>query len=311
MQFLIFTLTYPLIWLLSMLPMRILYMLSDVIYVFVYYIFRYRREVVLKNLKIAFPDKSNLERNKISKYFFKHFTDSFVETIKSITISEKEILKRYKYKNPEIVNDVLHRKNSIAFVSSHQANWEWFANLPLILNKKINGTYKSLGNRYFDKIVKSSRERFGFVCYESSKTVKPIYKDYINKIQGMYLLISDQSPQLEHTQYWGDFFNTKVPFHIGAETLAKRFNLSVVFCATKKIKRGYYETNFTVITEEPDTMTDYEITNKYIQLTEKLINEQPEYYLWSHNRFKHKDKFKQWKKLKDSKIKRKKKTNNL
>lgn len=304
MQLLVFALSYPIIWFFSILPMRILYAISDLLYFFVFYIFKYRKKTVLHNLELVFPDKMNLERKIIAKKFFSHFTDNFVETIKAISISEKEILKRYKYKNPEVVKDIINKGKSIAFVSVHQANWEWSVNSPLVLNTNIKGAYSSIGNRYFDKVVKASRERFGFKCYESSKTVKAIFNDFKHKTQSIYLLISDQSPQLEHTQYWANFFNINVPFHVGAENLAKKFNLSVVFCATRKLKRGYYETEFKLITECPKQFDNYEITNNYITLTENLIKEQPEYYLWSHRRFKHKDRFEEWKFQKNRKNKK-------
>ena len=305
MQFIAFIMIYPLVWLLSKLPMRILYLKSNVLFFFVFYVFGYRKKVVDYNLQIAFPEKTAIERKAIAKQFFKHFTDLLVETIKAISISKKEILRRYKYKNPELVNNLLEQGKSIVFVSAHQANWEWSVNSPLVLNCNVNGAYTSLGNRYFDRIVKKSRERFGFLCYESSKTVKIIHKNYIKKKQAIYLLISDQSPQLEHTQYWTNFFNVKVPFHVGATSLAKKFDLAVVYCYTKKIKRGYYSTEFKLITDNPKEEQDFGVTEKYISLTEQLIREQPEYYLWSHNRFKHKDRFDEWSQMKSKKTKRK------
>lgn len=303
MQFIIFAITYPIIWFLSRLPMSVLYLKSDFLYFVIYYIIGYRKKVVLENLKLAFPEKSDAERKAISKKFFKHFTDLFMETIKAVSISKKEILKRYQYKNPELVKEILNKGRSIAFVSAHQANWEWFANSPMVFNCRARGAYTSLGNTYFDKVVKSSRERFGFICYESTKTAKAFYEDYKNKVQSIYLLISDQSPQLEHTIYWKEFFGIKVPFHVGAETLAKKFNLVVINCATKRLKRGYYETEFQLITENPKELKNYKITDKYIALTEQLVNDQPEFYLWSHKRFKHKNKFEEWKKLKGVKHK--------
>ena len=294
MQFIIFGLSYPIIWCFSILPMRLLYIISDFLYLIVYFIFGYRKAIVLENLKIVFPNKSEKQRKTIAKQFYRHFTDNFVETIKAISIGEKEILKRYQYQNPALVKELLAKGKSIAFVSAHQANWEWSVNAPLVLNANVKGAYTTIGNRYFDKIVKASRERFGFKCYPSSKTVKAIFNDFKNKTQSIYLLISDQSPQLKYTQYWTSFFGVKVPFHIGAENLAKKFDLAVVFCATKKIRRGYYNTEFELITPSPKTHKNFEITEHYISLTEQLIKTQPECYLWSHKRFKHKDKFDEW-----------------
>jgi KDO2-lipid IV(A) lauroyltransferase len=304
MQFLIFIVVYPFIWLLSKLPMRFLYVISDVLFTFVYYVFKYRKKVVYDNLGIVFPEKSSEEKKRIAKRFFKHFTDLFMETIKAISISKKEIVKRYQYKNPELVKTYLNSGKSIAFVSAHQGNWEWFASAPMLLNCRARGAYTSIGNQYFDKIVKASRERFGFICYDSAKTVKAFYEDYKQQKQSIYLLISDQSPQLEHTIYWQEFLGVKVPFHVGAESLAKKFDLIVINSSTKRIKRGYYETEFTLISDAPKTVEPYKITDRYIALTESLIKEQPEFYLWSHKRFKHQHRFEEWKNLKSKKRKK-------
>jgi KDO2-lipid IV(A) lauroyltransferase len=305
MQFIVFAITYPIIWLFSRLPMRVLYIKSDIFFFLIYYVFGYRKKVVLQNISYAFPEKSKAEKKKIAKKFFHHFTDLFVESIKAFSISEKQVVKRYTYKNPELIEKYIKEGKSIALVGAHLANWEWSFNLPLFIDCKINGAYTSLGNKYFDKIVKNSREKFGYNCYKSSKTVRAIHRDYSNKIQGVYLLLSDQSPQLEHTVYWQKFLNVNVPIYTGAESLAKRFNLVVINCLTKKIKRGYYEAEFQLITDKPNEFENYKITDKYIKLTEENIKNQPEFYLWSHNRFKHRNRLEEWKKLKISKSKSK------
>lgn len=306
MPFLVFALTYPFIWLFSRLPMRVLYMKSDFFFFLIYYVFKYRKKVVLENLKLAFPEKTDDERIKIAKGFFKHFTDLFMESVKAFSISEKEILKRYKYKNPELINDLVKQGKSIALVGAHQANWEWSISLPLVLDGAISGAYTKIGNKYFDKEVKESREKFGVIGYKTSDTVKAMQRNFTEKKQGLYILLSDQSPQLPKTFYWSKFFGIKVPIHTGAEMLAKRFDLVVVNYITTKTKRGYFETEFQLVAENPKKYDDYQITDKYLRITEENIKKQPELYLWSHKRFKHRDKFEEWKKLKVSKPKTKK-----
>ena len=306
MQFLVFALTYPFIWLLSRLPMRILYIKSDIFFFLIYYVFRYRKNVVLENLRLAFPEKSEAERKKISKNFFKHFTDLFMESVKAFSISEKEILKRYTYKNPELVNDFTKQGKSIALVATHQANWEWSISLPLVLEGKVNGAYTKLGNTYFEKAVRSSREKFGVSGYKTSETVKGMQRNFAEKTQGLYILLSDQSPQVHKTFYWSTFFGVKVPIHTGAEMLAKKFDLVVINYVTRKVKRGYYETEFQLITETPKEFDNYQITDKYLRLTERNVIQQPELYLWSHKRFKHRNSFDEWQKMKASKQKTKK-----
>lgn len=294
MDLLIYALVYPIIWLMSRLPMRVLYLFSDFLFVMIYYVFGYRKKVVVANLKTAFPDKSDKEIKSISKKFFSHLTDLIVESIKSFSISEKEVLKRYKYKNPELVNNIIKEGKSIALTGAHQANWEWSFSLPLVLDTTVFGAYTRLGNKYFEKTVKESRMKFGVVGFKTSETVKAMLNNYTNKIQGIYILLSDQSPVLQKTHHWQEFFGVNVPVHSGAEMLAKKFDLTVVNYVTRKIKRGYYETEFELITDTPKEFKDYEISDKFIAITERNIRKQPEFYLWSHKRFKHRHRHQEW-----------------
>ncbi len=289
MQLVVFALTYPFIWLFSRLPMRILYIKSDIFFFLVYYVIGYRKKVVFENLKLTFPEKSDEELIRISKKFFKHLMDLFMESVKAFSISEKQILKRYTYKNPELVNELTKQGKSIALVGAHQANWEWSISLPLVLNIDVYGAYTKLNNKYFEKAVRESREKFGVIGYKTSDTVKGMKKNFDDKKQGLYILLSDQSPQPHKTFYWREFFNIKVPVHTGAEMLSKKFDLTVVNYVTKKVKRGYYETEFQLITDSPKEFDNYQITDKYISITEKNILKQPELYLWSHKRYKHRN----------------------
>ncbi|WP_299059255.1 lysophospholipid acyltransferase family protein [uncultured Polaribacter sp.] len=290
MQFIIFAISYPLIWLLSKLPMRILYIKSDFFYFLIYYVFGYRKKVVLENLEMAFPEKPTEELLIIRKKFFKHLMDLMMESVKAFSISEKEILKRYTFENPELVNKYAKEGKSIALVGAHQANWEWSTSLPKVLNIDVYGAYTKLNNKYFEKKVRDSREKFGVIGYKTSEMVRGMQQRFSNKDQGAYILLSDQSPQPHKTYYWRDFFNIKVPVHTGAEMLAKRFDLVVINYVTRKVKRGYYKTEFQLITENPKDFDNYQITDLYTELTEKNILNQPEFYLWSHKRFKHRDK---------------------
>jgi len=290
MNFVVFAIAYPIISVLSRLPMRILYIKSDFLYLLMYYVIGYRKKVVLENLKLSFPEKSDKELKKISKKFFKHLTDLIMESIKSFTISKKQISKRYTYKNTEMVNKYVQQGKNIALVGAHQANWEWSISLPLVLNIDLYGAYTKLNNKYFEKWVRNSREKFGVIGYKTSDTVRGMQKNFNNKKQGAYILLSDQSQQPHKTYYWRDFFGIKVPIHTGAEMLSKKFDLVVINYVTRKVKRGYYETDFQLITDSPKEFKDYQITDKYTELTEKNIRLQPEFYLWSHKRFKHRDK---------------------
>tara|TARA_R110002073_G_scaffold334856_1_gene525291 strand:- start:213 stop:1106 length:894 start_codon:yes stop_codon:yes gene_type:complete len=290
MHKLVFYLFYPIIWLFSKLPFRILYFISDGIYYLLFYVVRYRKKVVLDNLKLSFPTKSDAELKLIRKRFYKHFTDIFIESVKSISISKKELQKRFYYKNPEVINQIAESGKSIILLGAHYANWEWFFSLPFVLNIEVFAAYTKLENKYFEKAIKKNRSRFGVVAFKTSEFIKYMMHNIKNKRQGLYILLSDQSPQVEKTYYWKEFLGVKVPIHTGAEMLAKKFDCAVVNYSSRKIKRGYYEIDFEMITTSPKEFENYQIMDQYLEITEKLIREEPAYYLWSHKRFKHKDK---------------------
>lgn len=286
--------------------MFILYSISYLFYVLVYYVFGYRKKVILGNIKTAFPEKSEQEIDKIAKKFYLHFTDMIMESIKAFTISKKEIQKRYTYKNPELVNKFAKEGRSIALVSAHLANWEWSTSLPLVLDINVFGAYSSLRNKTFEEKLKITREKFGVEGAKTSDFMNFIKEKFDKNIQGAYILLSDQTPQMPKTFHWAKFFGVKVPVHTGAEMLAKKYDLVVINYRAKKIKRGYYEVDFELITDNPRDFTDYQISEKFLKITEKNIKEQPEYYLWSHKRFKHKNRFEEWKQLRAKKQKKKK-----
>ena len=295
MHLIIFILVYPVIWLLSSLPMALLYLLSDGLYLLFFYVIGYRKKVVLDNLTLAFPEKEERELLEIRKKFYRHFTDLVVESVKAFTMSKAFVSKRYAFNNPEVVNDLHKKGRSIAFVGAHQANWEWSCSMPMVVDVLCFGAYTRMGNKYFDRVIKKSRSKFGFVGYETTKTVQAIKSNFDNGVQGLYLLLSDQSPQIHKTHYWSEFMGIKVPIHTGAEMLAKKFDMAVVNYSIKKIKRGCYKVDLELITETPQQFKNYEITDQYLAIVERNIREQPEYYLWSHKRFKHKDQVpKEW-----------------
>ena len=303
MHFLSFALIYPLIWLSSRLPMRLLYGISNLLFFFVYHIFKYRKDVVTKNVRTAFPEKEDTEIKTIVKKFFLHFTDLLVESIKAFSISEKEILKRYTYKNPELVEKYIKEGKSIILTGAHQANWEWSFYLPTLFKIPFFGAYTKLANTYFnDKIIKS-RTKFGGRTFMNTGFIKGMQQNHNQKMQAIYLLLSDQSPQLRKAQYWRDFFNINVPVHVGPEMLAKRFDYVFINYVTTKLKRGYFETSFELVTDTPKDFDKFQITDKYFEITERNIRRQPEYYLWSHKRFKHKNKYDKWLDIKKPKRK--------
>lgn len=290
MKRIIFIITYPILWLFSILPFFILHLLSDMIFLLIYYIIGYRKEVVMDNLKLAFPEKEEKELKKIHKKFFRHFVDIFIEMAKSFTISEKEINKRYKYMNPEVLKEAEDNNKSIILIGSHYGNWEWIINFPQISRFKSIGAYTRITNPYYDNLIRKNRSRFGGEFIPTSKTIKKIIENKQKNILSVYGLLSDQSPSIHKTHYWAPFLNVKVPIHTGAEMLAKKHDFTVLYMSAKKTKRSHYEITFEILTKNPREAVDYTITDEFLARTEKQIKEQPEYYFWTHKRFKHKDK---------------------
>ncbi|MDX1830148.1 MAG: lysophospholipid acyltransferase family protein [Lutibacter sp.] len=287
---LVYILVYPFIWFLSILPFRILYTISDGVYFLLYYIIGYRKKVVYDNLKLALPEKSEAELLAIRKQFYHHFVDIFIEMIKSFTISEKEVNKRYTYTNIELLSDLYKDGKSLILLASHYANWEWMVSLSSKINYKSYAAFTKISNSYFNNKIKKTRARFGLELKETWKVILEVNNNHENNIQSIYGLLSDQSPQVQKTHYWNNFLGVKVPIHTGTEMLAKKYDLNVAYIATKKIKRGYYESTFNLITTEPKKYADYEITDMYLRQLEAQIYEEPAYYFWTHKRFKHKDK---------------------
>lgn len=290
MKLLIYILVYPLIWFISILPFKVLYFISDGIYLLIYYIVGYRKKVVFENIRIVFPNKTKAEITTIAKAFYHHFTDILMEMLKSFSITEKEINEHYKYSNIEVLNELYKDGKSAILIGAHYANWEWILNLCSFTPYKPVATYTKINNPYFEKAMLKSRGKFGVLLRQTSQTISEIEYNQKNNIQALYGLLSDQSPRLKRTFYWNDFFGVKVPIHTGSEMLAKKYDMNVVFMNTKKVKRGYYETSFTLLTNNAKKYKDYDLTDEFLEMVEKQVRNQPEYYFWTHKRFKHKDK---------------------
>lgn len=289
MQLLIYIIVFPFLWLLSILPTRILYVISSFLYFWVYYIFGYRKKVVNGNLKLCFPDKSKKEIKSIEKKFYLHLCDMLVESIRSISISEAEIRERYKFTNIEEVNKIEEANKSIMLMCAHYASWEWIFIIQKYVTTDGYAIYKKIENKYFDQLIRKIRAKYNTNLITNKETFTSMRAHKRLGKKGIYGFLSDQSPKLKSAYYWKEFMNIKVPVHTGAEKLAKELDLAIVFFKTKKIKRGYYETTFKTITLNPNEIEDYQITDLFINYLEDMIHEEPAYYLWTHKRWKHRN----------------------
>ncbi|HDZ14050.1 MAG TPA: lipid A biosynthesis acyltransferase [Pricia sp.] len=289
MQLLIFILAYPLLWIISILPYRIFYGFSNIVCFFVYRVVGYRTRVVRENLKLVFPEKSDAERKKIEIEFYSHMCDMFLEMVKTMGLSKSEVKNRYAVENIEVLQEI-EKEKSVLIVCSHYANWEWNVSINNYVDAKGYAVYQKVGNPYFDKWVRQVRARWNTTLITSKDTVKTVVRNNNNGIRGIFGMVSDQSPQYHRAQYWTEFMGIKVPVINGAETMARKMDLAVIFLKVSKVKRGYYKAQLIPITTAGASTEKNEITNQFLRLTEQQINERPEHYLWTHKRWKHRGK---------------------
>ena len=286
MQLLAFIVLYPILWFISILPFRLLYLLSDFICFIIYRIIKYRKKTVRENLALALPHLTREERNVIEKKFYHHMCDLFLEMIKTMTISDAEINKRFVFKNIDVLRDLEKKGKSIALLTGHYASYEWVISMNRILEIKGIAIYKRIRNKYFDKLVRDIRSRFKAYLITTKETTKVMAENNAKNITCIYGFAGDQSPK-SNAVHWNTFMGIETPIHTGAEFLSKRFNMNVVFLEVQKVKRGYYEATFEILSEDVQSVPDYEITDTFIRKLEQQILKAPEYYLWTHKRWKY------------------------
>lgn len=268
-------------------PFWVLYLQSDILFFIMYYVVGYRKKVVWKNLKSSFPEKTESELKKINKGFYKNLSDIFMESLKGLSMSKKTLLKRYKVLNAEIADKYYDQNKSVVAVASHFANWEWgVLCLSLQFKHKSVGLYKTMTNEYIDNYMKKSRAAWGMHLLSIFETSSYIEKK--NTEPSIYFMIADQSPTNTKDAFWIDFLNQDTACLHGPEKYAVKYNMPMVYGHVKRVKRGFYEVYLYLIEENPLEKEPGEITKVYMQLLEKFIREEPESWLWSHNRWKKK-----------------------
>lgn len=288
MQFIFFLLLYPILWLISILPFRLLYILSDGIYLIIYYVLGYRKKTVRHNLAIALPHLSEKERLEIEKKSFRHLCDMFLEMIKTMSISKKEIEKRFVFTNMDLYLAEEKKGKSIALMCAHYASYEWVISMNHYISFNGYAIYKRIRNKYFDKLVRDIRSKFKAHLITTKQTKNVIENNTKNGVLGVYGFASDQTPRPTDNMYWYRFMGIETPIHIGAEVLAKRYDMNAIFLKVKKVKRGYYEGTFEVLTNDIQSIPDFKLSEQFIDKVELQIHEAPEFYLWTHKRWKRK-----------------------
>lgn len=270
------------------LPYPILYIFSDILSFFVQYIFKYRVNLVKKNLQTSNLDLTQKEIILTKKNFYKHFCDLTLEIIKLDFMKESEIKDRFSIKNKEITNEFFKKNKSVILMVSHYGGYEWCAALGYYLNHDITAVYTPLKNKALEKVIYESRTKHNLKLISRYNAISEIATFQKNNNIFIYGMVADQSPQIRSKNYWTNFLGVHVPVFTGSERLAKKHNIPVVFGKINKPSRGKYEMEMQLIAEKPNDFKDFEITEKYLKLVEEQINDNPSYYLWTHNRFKHK-----------------------
>lgn len=281
---------YALWYLLSLLPLWLLYFVSDLLFFPTYYLARYRRKIVRRNLTGSFPEKDLKEIVRIEKRFYHFFCDYIVETIKLFSISEEQMKRRMVFKGVDHIVSAMEKedKNFCFVYLGHYCNWEWIASLPYWCpdDVKCGQIYHPLYNKAFDRLFLRLRNQFGGECIAMKETLRRIIEMKRAKQKCIIGFISDQAPKWNSIHHWCDFLHRETPVFIGTERIGKQVDALIYYADVKRTRRGYYLCEFKPLTHRPKEVPDYELTDRFTHLLEEMIKERPDFWLWSHKRWK-------------------------
>lgn len=270
----------------SLLPLSWLYVFSDFLLFMMSRVLRYRHEVIDQNLAKSFPDKSPGELKEIKKEFYRNFADILIESLKSLSISEKEIRRRFTMANPEVFQNIYDQGKGVIMVMGHYTNFEWTAmSIPLLVPQPCFAVYHPLKNKRFNKLIVSIREQFGLKLFSMNDTYPFMLNNPADR--PLYVFMADQSPHRGKIKYRTEFLNQSTPVHLGVENLARKCDLAVVFIVTERIRRGFYEVRAELLYDDVKDLPQYEVTRTHVKKLEEAIQKHPENWLWSHKRWKH------------------------
>lgn len=271
----------------SLLPYPLLYGVSDFFYVILYHVIGYRKKVVTDNLKKSFPEKSEKEIKSLRGKFYRHFSDIVFESLKNFSITKKQAEARMQTENTDIFDNLHRQGKSVILCGGHYCNWElWAVATPDFFKHRLKAIYKQLSNPYFDKKMRVTRGRFGLDMI-STKEFGNYFLEHREELTVSVFAI-DQSPSNPNKSVWIDFLGRETATHYGAEKYARMFNYPVVYGHLSKVKRGYYKVRYELVTMDPEKLEHGELTQQMHRLLEADIRKAPEYWLWSHKRWKHK-----------------------
>lgn len=279
---------YGVNWIMTLLPLRVLYIFSDILFLFFYYFPGYRRNIVRTNLLNSFPEKSPEELKRIERKFYRHICDLFIETLKLTHMSNSQLLKRFRMTNPELLEKLYDEGRDVVAILGHYCNWEWLLCLPLFTRLQTVSIYKPLNNKYFDRYMNKIRTRNGMILTPMSSIVREVIDKKKKNIRSLYAFITDQTPPREDIKFWISFLNQDTPVYLGAEKIASKYDMALVFFRIQKIKRGKYSLTVDLLYEHSAGIPDHHLTEAHVRKLEEVIRENPEFWIWSHRRWKHK-----------------------
>ena len=285
-----YKIVYALFYAISLLPFGVLYLLSDAGFLLMYHIVRYRRGIVRRNLTTSFPEKSEQEIKRIERKFYRWFCDYFLEAVKLLSISEKELRRRFKVNNSEQVEQCFREGQNVAAILGHYCNWEWLScvGIELPKNRIMGLIYHPLRNKTFDELFKRIRSHEENGVTVPKKDILRYLIDYRRKgIMNIFGYISDQGPKWQNIHLWLPFLNhPETPVFTGGERIMRKMNNAVFYVEMTRPRRGFYTATYRLITREPGSLPENEITRRFFHMLEETIRKEPAYYLWSHNRWK-------------------------
>jgi KDO2-lipid IV(A) lauroyltransferase len=287
MYFLSALLYYLFIIPISLLPFPLMYAFSDFVFLIIFYLLPYRKKIVLKNLRQSFPEKNEEEIQRICKKFYRHFCDLIFESLKLFTVNQDVILKRMELANTDLLEKYYKEGKSLILVTGHYGNWEWPAiTLPFHSSHTGTGIYQKLSNPFFDLKLRETRARFGMKLM-STREVAAFFEQHKNELC-TYGFINDQSPSDPKKGHWMKWLNQDTCMFLGVEKYATQYNYPVLYGVITRKSRGRYRIEYKLVSENPATEKKFFITESCAIINEELIRSGPEFWLWTHRRWKHK-----------------------
>ena len=273
----------------SRMPLKILYIFSDIIFFLNHYIVGYRKKIITQNIRNSFPEKSDEEIAQIRKKFYLNFSDYLVETVKSFSISEVETRVRMQHINQELFHEAQKEGKNIILLAGHVFNWEWINALAkLVPQDHCHPVYRKVNSAFWEDQMKKVRNKFGNEALEANDVIKNILRTK-NDGNSIYMFVADQTPHVANVNYGLEFLNQRTPAFIGYDKLATRLDLAFFYCDMKKVKRGHYQVNYYRIYPDGEKFVPNEVVKKFHKLLENTIKRSPDNYLWSHRKWKYQD----------------------